>query len=69
VDSLEWNDVTQGLLKPFVLRSPFRWSDVLDSRRNPGVGHATTQAMVVASVLCFILTFFITKIFVSTVTN
>jgi phospholipid/cholesterol/gamma-HCH transport system permease protein len=30
-----------------------------------GVGRATTQAVVVASVLIFFLTFFITKIYVS----
>ena len=30
-----------------------------------GVGRATTQAMVVASVLIFVLTFFITRIFTS----
>jgi phospholipid/cholesterol/gamma-HCH transport system permease protein len=71
--SLEWNDVTQGLLKPFVFAFAISLVGCFYGLRTTGgtqgVGNSTTQAMVVASVLCFILTFFITKIFVSTVTQ
>ena len=69
--ALEWNDVAQGLLKPFVFAFAISLVGCFYGLRTTGgtqgVGHATTQAMVVASVLCFILTFFITKIFVSSV--
>jgi len=67
--SLEWNDVTQGLLKPFVFSFAISlvgcYYGLRTTGGTQGVGRATTQAVVMASVLIFILTFFITKIFVS----
>jgi phospholipid/cholesterol/gamma-HCH transport system permease protein len=69
--SLEWNDVTQGLLKPFVFSFAISlvgcYYGLRTTGGTQGVGRATTQAVVVASVLIFILTTFITKIFVSQV--
>src|SRR5204863_3607168 len=65
--SLERNDVTQGLLKPFVFSFAISlvgcYYGLRTSGGTQGVGRATTQAVVVAYVLIFILTFFITKIF------
>ncbi len=67
--SLEWNDVEQGLLKPFVFSFAISlvgcYYGLRTSGGTQGVGRATTQAVVMASVLIFILTFFITKMFVS----
>jgi phospholipid/cholesterol/gamma-HCH transport system permease protein len=69
--ALEWNDVTQGLLKPFVFSFAISlvgcYYGLRTTGGTQGVGRATTQAVVVASVLIFILTTFITKIFVSQV--
>jgi phospholipid/cholesterol/gamma-HCH transport system permease protein len=69
--SLEWNDVTQGLLKPFVFSFAISlvgcYYGLRTTGGTQGVGRATTQAVVMASVLIFILTFFITKIFVNLV--
>jgi len=70
--ALEWNDVTQGLLKPFVFAFVISlvgcYYGLKTTGGTQGVGRATTQAMVTASVLIFVLTFFISKIFVSTQT-
>lgn len=67
--ALEWSDVAQGLLKPFVFSFVVSlvgcYYGLRTSGGTQGVGRATTQAVVVASVLIFILTFFIGKIFVS----
>ncbi len=67
--SLEWNDVAQGLLKPFVFAFAIAlvgcYYGLRTTGGTQGVGRATTQAVVAASVLIFVLTFFITKIFVS----
>jgi phospholipid/cholesterol/gamma-HCH transport system permease protein len=67
--SLEWNDVAQGLLKPFVFALVISLVGCFYGMRTTGgtqgVGRATTQAVVVASVWIFILTFFITRIFVN----
>jgi len=69
--ALDLSDVFQGLLKPFVFA--FAISIVgcyygLSARGGTqGVGRATTQAVVVASVMIFVLTFFITKFFVGEV--
>jgi phospholipid/cholesterol/gamma-HCH transport system permease protein len=67
--SLEWNDVVQGLLKPFVFSFAISlvgcFYGLRTSGGTQGVGRSTTQAVVMASVLIFILTFFVTKIFVS----
>ncbi len=67
--SLEWNDLAQGLLKPFVFSFAVSlvgcYYGLRTTGGTQGVGRATTQAVVVASVLIFILTFFVTQIFVS----
>jgi phospholipid/cholesterol/gamma-HCH transport system permease protein len=67
--ALSYTDVFFGMLKPFV----FAFAIVLTgcyyglntTGGTQGVGRATTQAVVVSSVLIFFLTFFITRIFVS----
>jgi phospholipid/cholesterol/gamma-HCH transport system permease protein len=67
--ALEWNDVAQGLLKPFVFAFAIALIGCFYGLRTTGgtqgVGRATTQAMVTASILIFILTLIIAKIFVS----
>jgi phospholipid/cholesterol/gamma-HCH transport system permease protein len=67
--ALDWSDVAQGLLKPFVFSFVVSlvgcYFGLRTTGGTQGVGRATTQAVVVASVLIFILTFFIGKIFVS----
>ena len=67
--ALEWNDVAQGLLKPLVFAFVISLIGCFYGLRatggTQGVGRATTQAVVAASLLIFVLTFFITKIFVS----
>ena len=67
--SLQWDDIEQGLLKPFVFSFAVSLVGCFYGLRTTGgtegVGRATTQAVVVASVLIFILTFFLTQIFVS----
>ncbi|HUS06713.1 MAG TPA: ABC transporter permease [Bryobacteraceae bacterium] len=66
--SLEYNDVAQGLLKPFVFALIISLVGCFYGMRTTGgtqgVGRATTQAVVAASVWIFIFTFFITRIFV-----
>jgi phospholipid/cholesterol/gamma-HCH transport system permease protein len=67
--ALEWNDLTQGLLKPLVFAIVVSligcYYGLKTSGGTQGVGRATTQAMVTASVLIFVLTYFIAQIFVS----
>jgi phospholipid/cholesterol/gamma-HCH transport system permease protein len=67
--ALAWSDVAQGLLKPFVFGIIISligcYYGLRTSGGTQGVGRATTQAVVAASVLIFFLTFFLTKIFVS----
>jgi phospholipid/cholesterol/gamma-HCH transport system permease protein len=67
--ALEWNDVTQGLLKPLVFALIISLMGCYHGLRTTGgtqgVGRATTQAMVMATVLIFVLNLLITKIFVS----
>jgi len=67
--ALQWNDLTQGLLKPFVFAFIIAlvgcYYGLRASGGTQGVGRATTQAMVTASVLIFVLTFFLTRIFTS----
>jgi len=67
--ALVWNDVGQGLLKPFIFSFAISligcFYGLRASGGTQGVGRATTQAMVWASVLIFILDFFLGKIFVS----
>jgi phospholipid/cholesterol/gamma-HCH transport system permease protein len=67
--ALGWDDFTQGLLKPFVFAFVVAlmgcYYGLRASGGTQGVGRATTQAMVWASVLIFVLTFFLTRIFTS----
>jgi phospholipid/cholesterol/gamma-HCH transport system permease protein len=67
--SLEYNDIGQGLLKPFVFAIVLSlvgcYYGMTTSGGTQGVGRATTQAVVVASVWVVILTFLIGRIFVS----
>ena len=66
--ALEWNDITQGLLKPFVFAFIISlvgcYYGLRTSGGTQGVGRSTTQSMVAASVLILILDFFLGKIFV-----
>ena len=65
--ALGWDDIAQGLLKPFVFALVISLVGCFYGMRTTGgtqgVGRATTQAVVVASVWIFILTFFITRVF------
>ena len=67
--ALEWNDVTQGLLKPLVFAIVISlvgcYYGLRTTGGTQGVGRSTTQAVVAATVLVFILDLLITKIFVS----
>ena len=67
--TLEWMDVCQGLLKPFVFAIVISLIGCFYGLRTTGgtqgVGRSTTQAVVAATVLTFILDLLITKIFVS----
>jgi phospholipid/cholesterol/gamma-HCH transport system permease protein len=67
--ALEWNDVTQGLLKPLVFAVVISLVGCFYGLRTTGgtqgVGRSTTQAVVLATVLVFVLDLLITKIFVS----
>jgi phospholipid/cholesterol/gamma-HCH transport system permease protein len=67
--ALVWSDIAQGLLKPFVFAMVIAlvgcFFGLRTSGGTQGVGLATTQAVVVASVWIFVLTLFITRIFVS----
>lgn len=66
--ALVWNDVGQGLLKPFIFSFAVSligcFYGLRASGGTQGVGRATTQAMVWASVIIFILDLFVGKIFV-----
>jgi phospholipid/cholesterol/gamma-HCH transport system permease protein len=68
--ALGWSDVAQGLIKPFVFAFVVAlvgcFYGLRTSGGTQGVGRATTQAVVTASVLIMILTYFITQIFVYT---
>jgi phospholipid/cholesterol/gamma-HCH transport system permease protein len=67
--ALEYNDLTQGLLKPFVFAIIIAlvgcFYGINTSGGTEGVGRATTKAVVVSSVWIFVLTTFIGKIFVN----
>jgi len=67
--SLEYNDIAQGLLKPLVFAYIIALVGCLYGIRTTGgtqgVGRATTQAVVVASVWIFVFTFLITRVFVN----
>jgi phospholipid/cholesterol/gamma-HCH transport system permease protein len=66
--ALEWNDLAQGLLKPFVFAMVIALVGCFYGMRTTGgtqgVGRATTQAVVVASVWIFVLNVLITRTFV-----
>jgi len=66
--ALEWNDVEQGLAKPLAFAVVIAligcFYGLRASGGTQGVGRATTQAMVAATVLIFILDLMITKLFV-----
>jgi phospholipid/cholesterol/gamma-HCH transport system permease protein len=66
--SLEWNDVAQGLIKPFLFAVIVSIIGCFFGLRTEGgtqgVGRATTQSMVVASVLIFVVTYFVAQTFV-----
>ncbi|MGA2327620.1 MAG: ABC transporter permease [Bryobacteraceae bacterium] len=67
--ALDYTDMAQGLIKPFVFAFAIAltgcYYGLNTTGGTQGVGRATTQAMVVSSVMIFFLTFFITRIFVS----
>ncbi len=67
--ALVWNDLGQGLIKPFIFSFAVSligcFYGLRTSGGTQGVGRATTQAVVAASVTIFILDFFIGKFFVS----
>lgn len=67
--SLEYSDIAQGLVKPLVFAIVISLVGCFYGMRTTGgtqgVGRATTQAVVVASVWVFVLTFLITKVFVA----
>ena len=65
--ALEWNDVAQGLVKPFMFAMVVALIGCYYGLRatggTQGVGRATTQAVVTASVLIFVLTYLIGQVF------
>ena len=67
--ALVWRDVAEGLLKPFIFAFVISlvgcYYGLRTSGGTQGVGRSTTQAVVTSSLLIFVLTFFITKFFVS----
>ena len=67
--ALEYNDLAQGLIKPFVFAFVISLVGCFYGMRTTGgtqgVGRATTQAVVVASVWVFFVTSMITRIFVN----
>ena len=66
---LEYNDITQGLLKPFLFAIIIAlvgcYYGLRTTGGTQGVGRATTQAVVVASIWIFVTTVLITRIFVN----
>ncbi len=67
--ALEYNDIVQGLLKPFVFAFIISlvgcYFGLRTSGGTQGVGRATTQAVVVSSVWIFVITAVLTRIFVN----
>jgi phospholipid/cholesterol/gamma-HCH transport system permease protein len=67
--ALEWNDLAQGLLKPFVFAIIIAlvgcFCGIRTTGGTQGVGRSTTQAVVVAIVWIFVVNLFITQIFVN----
>jgi len=66
--ALAYNDIVQGLLKPFVFAIIISlvgcYFGIQTTGGTQGVGRATTQAVVVASIWIIVVTFFIGRIFV-----
>lgn len=67
--ALEWNDLAQGLLKPFIFAQVISlvgcYYGMRTSGGTQGVGRATTQAVVVSIVWIFVLNLLITRLFTS----
>lgn len=67
--AIEYNDIAQGLLKPFAFAIVISLVGCFYGMRTTGgtqgVGLATTRAVVVASIWVFVLTLLIGKVFVS----
>jgi len=67
--SLAYNDVAQGLLKPFafaiVISLVGCYYGMSTTGGTQGVGRATTQAVVVSSIWIIVITFFIGRVFVN----
>ena len=67
--TLEYNDLAQGLIKPFVFAIVLSlvgcYYGMNTTGGTQGVGRSTTQAVVVASVWIVVLTFVIGRVFVS----
>ncbi len=67
--ALEYNDIAQGLIKPFVFAFVISLVGCFYGMRTTGgtqgVGRATTQAVVMASVWVFFVTSLITRVFVN----
>jgi phospholipid/cholesterol/gamma-HCH transport system permease protein len=67
--ALVYSDIVQGLIKPFIFAFAIAligcYFGLGTTGGTQGVGRATTQAVVASSVLIFVLTFFITRFFVS----
>jgi len=67
--AVAYNDIVQGLLKPFafafIISLVGCFYGLRTSGGTQGVGRATTQAVVVASVWIFVITAVITRIFVN----
>ena len=66
---LEYNDIAQGLLKPFIFAVVIALVGCFYGMRTTGgtqgVGRSTTTAVVVASVWIFVLTSMITRVFLN----
>lgn len=66
IDALEFGDLMQGLSKPvvfgFILSTVGCYKGLTVRGGTQGVGRATTQAVVVSSVLILVCNFFLTKI-------
>ncbi len=69
--ALEYSDIAQGLIKPvafaFAIALIGCYYGLRTTGGTQGVGRATTQAVVVSSVAIFFITFFITRIFTTSV--
>ncbi len=67
--ALEYNDLAQGLLKPFMFAIIIALVGCFYGMRTAGgtqgVGRATTKAVVVSSIWIFVVTYFIGQIFVN----